>query len=152
MISIEIVGAAELTERLEAMSAGMVSLPIQEALKVLAAGVAEQFDEGGDPEWAPKKDGSPATLIESGDMRAAATATRAGVDGSVYNLAPDAGQIGVADLFHGARRHTFGYGGPDSLGRHFDEPGRAFLVIREEDRAKVVEVVDVWLSRLMEAS
>ena len=152
MIEVVFEGEEALETALAGVGAGLLDLrvPTQLGLEVIAAGVGEAFVEGAST-WEPRKDGSPATLVDSGDMRAAATATQDGVTGSTYAIAPDGqvGRIGVDDLFHGARRHQLGYGGPDSRGRTFDEPARAFLVMTDETRTKVVEVFDMYMNDLV---
>lgn len=152
MIKIEIVGENQLMVKLGVIAEGLEHLPIQEGLKVLAASVRETFEEGGRPEWAPiqaaRNGRGPSPLWDTGEMMEAATATRPGIDGSTYELNAVGGQIGVEPLFHGARRHTFGFG-VDSLGRSFDEPARAFMILRTEDEVKVVEIFDMYIGALI---
>lgn len=145
-------GDRALVSKLAKLTYGLsdLTLPTQKALDALGKGVIQTFIEG-PGSWEDLKDGSVARLYESGDMFVAAAAAEPGIEGSVYDIAPDGleGQIGVEDLFHGARRHQLGYGGPDSRGRSFDEPARSFMVITNEARAEGIEIFEVHIGELM---
>ncbi len=130
--------------------------PIEESLVILSGGVVENVAVTGRPPYpdilpdsrAHRKFSQGPALFDSGEMLDAATALEP-AEHSLYALTPMDGQIGVDPLFHGARRHQFGYGGPDSIGRTFSEPARAFMVFNEGERAQVVEVFDRYLHSLV---
>lgn len=154
MIDVVIEGVRELAVRLERIEAGLLdlSVPTQAALQIAADSVLENFLVGGRPEWAALRDGDDRPLFQTGGLAEAASATQPGVEGSTYRLAPDGsfGQIGVEDLFHGARRHDLGYQGPDSRGRTFDEEAREFMELKPSDEAAIIEVYDRYLLSLTE--
>ena len=161
MISITIEGEEGISLMLDTLSEALLHPPIQAGLEVISESVLENFAKGGRPPWPDilpssraqrKFDKGTPPLWDSGEMAAAATATTPGVGHSTYGIAADgiSGQIGVDDLFHGARRHQFGFG-VDKLGRHFDEPARAFMVFHDGDAAKVVEVFDMWIKTTIDA-
>lgn len=151
MVEIMFEGDRSLFNKLAGVSFGLrdFSGPTQKALSKLGEGVIQTFVEGSE-HWDPLKDGSAARLYQSGDMFVAAASAEPGIEGSVYDLAPDGqeGQIGVEDLFHGARRHQFGFG-TDSLGRSFDEPARPFMVMTDAARAEGVHVFEVHLDEII---
>lgn len=159
MFDFIILGQSEIEDHLGEIVDGLAHLPIQKGLDVLGASVLETFAVGGRPEWddilESSRDGRVAdhgtpALWDTGAMADAASATRPGVDGSAYEITPAAGQIGVDALFHGARRHTVGFG-IDRIGRHFNEPARPFMILRSEDRVAVVELMDEYIGALLGA-
>jgi phage gpG-like protein len=162
MFQIMIEGDEDIFLGLDLLSLDLANMvkPTQEALELASASVLENIALSGRPEYDDilaasrrqrKFDTGTPPLWDSGEMAAAATATSAGVAGSTYFLSPDgnSGNIGVDDLFHGARRHQFGFDGPDALGRTFNEPARAFMVFQAEDIIKTVEIFDLWLGAIV---
>lgn len=163
MLQITITGEQDVLDYLATVRSGLQNTaPIVEAgLKILSESVLQNIAQQGRPGYpdilpssraSRKFDQSSPPLWDSGAMAQAASATEGGVDGSTYFLDPDGdlGTIGVDDLFHGARRHQFGYGGPDTLGRSFDEPARSFMVMQEDDEVAIIELFDVWIGDLVE--
>jgi hypothetical protein len=160
MLRVVFEGDDALCESLDLMRGCVADLQpvIQGGLQIIADGILDRIIAGIKPDILPESresrrfDSSTPPLWDSGRLADAATATHTGVDGSAYELTADGGTIGIADpLFEGARRHQDGFTGPDSRGRHFDEPARAFIVLESTTQARVYALFDNYIADLMRA-
>jgi len=106
--------------------------------------IVRNFEEGGRPEkWQAKRDGTPATLMESGTL----------LDSLYEEVGPDYFKIGEPDSVRYAAIHNFGgdipWPGTDNgfgrgihIGPHIiPMPRRTYLMFQEEDPKAVIEIL-----------